>query len=52
LLKDVHSSELVEAVRTVAVGQALLSPTITGRLIERFVPAGPPPPSHRQPWPR
>jgi DNA-binding NarL/FixJ family response regulator len=41
LLKDVRSGELVEAVRTVAAGQALLSPAITRRLIERFVSAGP-----------
>jgi DNA-binding NarL/FixJ family response regulator len=41
LLKDVRSGELVEAVRTVAAGQALLSPAITRRLIERFVCAGP-----------
>lgn len=46
LLKDVRSGELVEAVRTVAAGQALLSPAITRRLIEMFVLAGPiaPPP--------
>ena len=42
LLKDVRSGELVEAVRTVAAGQSLLSPAITRRLIERFVRAGPP----------
>jgi len=42
LLKDVRSGELVEAVRTVAAGQSLLSPVITRRLIERFVRAGPP----------
>ena len=42
LLKDVRSGELVEAVRTAAAGQALLSPAITRRLIERFVRAGPP----------
>jgi len=42
LLKDVRKGELVEAVRTVAAGHALLSPTITRRLIERFVRAGPP----------
>jgi DNA-binding NarL/FixJ family response regulator len=42
LLKDVRSGELVEAVRTVAAGQALLSPAITRRLIERFVQAGRP----------
>ena len=43
LLKDVRSGELVEAVRTVASGHALLSPAITRRLIERFVRSGPPP---------
>jgi len=42
LLKDVRSGELVEAVRTVAAGHALLSPTITRRLIEQFVRSGPP----------
>lgn len=42
LLKDVRSGELVEAVRTVAAGQSMLSPAITRRLIERFVRAGPP----------
>ena len=41
LLKDVRSGQLVEAVRTVAAGQSLLSPTITRRLIERFIVAGP-----------
>jgi DNA-binding NarL/FixJ family response regulator len=48
LLKDVRSGELVEAVRTVAAGQALLSPSITRRLIERFIRSGPsavPPPA-------
>jgi DNA-binding NarL/FixJ family response regulator len=41
LLKDVRSGQLVEAVRTVAAGQSLLSPSITRRLIERFIVAGP-----------
>jgi DNA-binding NarL/FixJ family response regulator len=44
LLKDVEPEQLARAVRTVAVGDALLSPTITRRLIEEFVrrpPAGP-----------
>ena len=41
LLKDVRSGQLVEAVRTVAAGQSLLSPAITRRLIERFIMAGP-----------
>jgi DNA-binding NarL/FixJ family response regulator len=47
LLKDVPRAALVEAVRTVAAGDALLAPTITRRLIERFVaspsPTAPPP---------
>ena len=36
LLKDVSPEHLVGAVRTVAVGDALLAPTITRRLVERF----------------
>jgi DNA-binding NarL/FixJ family response regulator len=41
LLKDIRSGQLVEAVRTVASGQSLLSPSITRKLIERFILAGP-----------
>jgi DNA-binding NarL/FixJ family response regulator len=37
VLKNVPPERLVEAVRTVAEGDALLSPTITRRMIERFV---------------
>jgi len=37
LLKDVPRSQLVAAVRTIADGEALLSPSITRRLIEEFV---------------
>jgi DNA-binding NarL/FixJ family response regulator len=36
LLKDVSPEHLVGAVRTVAVGDALLAPSITRRLIERY----------------
>lgn len=36
LLKDIPPAELVRSVRTVADGGALLSPSITRRLIERF----------------
>jgi DNA-binding NarL/FixJ family response regulator len=43
LLKDARRGQLVDAVRTVADGQSLLSPSITRRLVERFVLAGPPP---------
>lgn len=38
LLKDVSPEHLVAAVRLVRSGDALLSPTITRRLIERFAP--------------
>jgi DNA-binding NarL/FixJ family response regulator len=37
LLKDVSPEHLVAAVRMVAAGDALLAPSITRRLIERFV---------------
>ncbi len=37
LLKDVRSGELVEAIRTVAAGDQLLSPAITKRLIEQHL---------------
>ena len=41
LLKDVSPEHLVGAVRTVAVGDALLAPSITRRLVERYArPAG------------
>jgi DNA-binding NarL/FixJ family response regulator len=41
LLKDVSPEQLVAAVRTVAVGDALLAPSITRRLIERYAQARP-----------
>jgi DNA-binding NarL/FixJ family response regulator len=37
LLKDVRAGELTEAIRTVAAGERLLSPTITRRLIEQHL---------------
>ena len=36
LLKDVRPSDLVDAIRLIAVGNALLGPTVTERLLERF----------------
>ena len=36
LLKDASAAELVQAVRVVADGDALLAPSVTRRLIERF----------------
>ncbi|HKE98788.1 MAG TPA: response regulator transcription factor [Actinomycetes bacterium] len=47
LLKDVQPAQLVEAVRVVAAGDALLAPSVTRRLLERFaatLPAGDKPP--------
>jgi DNA-binding NarL/FixJ family response regulator len=37
LLKDTPPAELISAVRVVAAGEALLSPSVTRRLIDRFV---------------
>jgi DNA-binding NarL/FixJ family response regulator len=49
LLKDVRATQLTDAIRTIAVGESLLAPSITRRLIEQFVtmarpatPAAPP----------
>jgi DNA-binding NarL/FixJ family response regulator len=36
LLKDVRPAELVEGIRTVARGDALLAPSVTRRLLDRF----------------
>jgi DNA-binding NarL/FixJ family response regulator len=43
LLKDVPAPHLVAAIRTVAAGDSVLSPSTTRRLIERFVPLLPAP---------
>jgi len=42
LLKTAPPAQLVDAVRTVAAGEALLAPTITRRLVEDFVRRPPP----------
>jgi DNA-binding NarL/FixJ family response regulator len=46
VLKDDPPEKLVDAIRTVAAGDALLSPAVTRRVIERFTrlarPTGPP----------
>ena len=47
LLKDVQPSQLVDAIRVVAAGEALLAPTVTRRLLDRFadtLPEGDRPP--------
>jgi DNA-binding NarL/FixJ family response regulator len=38
LLKDASATTLVEAIRVVARGEALLAPTVTRRLLDRFAP--------------
>jgi DNA-binding NarL/FixJ family response regulator len=42
LLKTAPPAQLVDAVRTVAAGEALLAPTVTRRLISEFVRRPPP----------
>jgi DNA-binding NarL/FixJ family response regulator len=37
LLKDVKAAALADAIRTVHAGEALLAPSVTKRLIERFI---------------
>ena len=41
LLKDVRPSELVDGIRVVAAGDALLAPSVTRRLLDRFATALP-----------
>ena len=41
LLKDVQPTQLVDAVRVIAGGDALLAPTVTRRLLDRFARAVP-----------
>ena len=47
MLKDIRAAELVQAIRLVARGEALLAPTVTRRLLDRFADAlpGTPPPA-------
>ena len=48
LLKDTRPDDLATAVRVVAAGEALLAPTVTRRLLDRFageLPGGAPPPA-------
>lgn len=40
LLKNAPPDQLVDAIRTVAAGEALLAPSVTRRLIERFATHG------------
>jgi DNA-binding NarL/FixJ family response regulator len=47
LLKDMRRAELVDAVRVVAAGEALLAPTVTRRLIADVVARAAPPAASR-----
>jgi len=55
LLKSTQPAELVNAIRVVAAGEALLAPSVTRRLVEEFTrrpvprPAAPEPPPGRMP---
>jgi DNA-binding NarL/FixJ family response regulator len=49
LLKDVKPERLVQGVRDVAAGEALLAPSITRRLISVFAAGGPPAPPEPNP---
>jgi DNA-binding NarL/FixJ family response regulator len=42
LLKDIRRDELTSAIRTIALGESLLAPAITRRLIESYVACPPP----------
>src|SRR4029079_12827754 len=43
MLKDVRPADLADAVRVVARGDALLAPSVTRRLLDRFASTGPAP---------
>jgi DNA-binding NarL/FixJ family response regulator len=45
LLKDVRTADLVTAVRAVVAGDAVIAPSATRRLVERFLDAAPPDPA-------
>ena len=49
LLKDVRPGELVAAIRTVAAGDAVVSPRVTRRLLEEFAQVLPVPANQREP---
>jgi DNA-binding NarL/FixJ family response regulator len=56
LLKDARREKLVEAIHVVHTGDALLSPSVTRRLVAEFAagagPVGPPPPALEELTPR
>jgi DNA-binding NarL/FixJ family response regulator len=56
MLKDIRAAELVEAIRLIARGEALLAPSVTRRLLDRFIDVLPadaaPPPALEELTPR
>lgn len=46
LLKDVPAEDLVDAIRVVAAGEALLAPSITRKLLDKFASSLPPADAH------
>lgn len=51
LLKDVPPAGLIDAIRSVAAGDAALSPSVTRDLIEAFTAQNPPVSTVARPWP-
>ncbi len=49
LLKDVHAARLLEAIRVVHEGNAIVDPAVTRRLLDQFVHRLPAPASHGSP---
>lgn len=47
LLKRTRPEELIEAVHTIAAGDSLLAPSVTGRVIDRMAQQPTPEPAHR-----
>jgi DNA-binding NarL/FixJ family response regulator len=52
LLKDVRPAELVAAIRTVAAGNAVVSPRVTRRLLEEYAQLMPPPAGRAERYPQ
>ena len=52
LLKDVRPGELVAAIRTVAAGDAVISPRVTRRLLEEYAQVLPVGPGQREQFPQ
>jgi DNA-binding NarL/FixJ family response regulator len=48
LLKRTRPERLIEAIHTVAAGDALLSPSVTRAVIDRMAPAAPPDPARAE----